>query len=109
MHIWVKLYYYVLAKHESNSKTTNSKHKGVSKKGMCEMATDTYFSSLGGTLLNDPIDEAKIFDPMIQVYRNCLFGKEVFYAKNVSIRSKDHVLSLVESEKKALCPISTKC
>ena len=26
----------------------------------------------------------------------------------MSIRSKDHVLSLVESEKKALCPIDTK-
>ncbi|RIA80759.1 hypothetical protein C1645_745015 [Glomus cerebriforme] len=42
------------------------------------------------------------------VYRDCLFGKEVFYAKNVSIRLKDHILSLVESEKKALCPIDTK-
>ena len=45
---------------------------------------------------------------MTQVYRDCLFGKEVFYAKNVGIRLKDHVLSLVESEKKALCPIDTK-
>ncbi|PKK55674.1 hypothetical protein RhiirC2_722327 [Rhizophagus irregularis] len=34
--------------------------------------------------------------------------KEVFHAKNVSIRSKDHILSLVESVKKALCPIDTK-
>ncbi|CAG8781219.1 2226_t:CDS:1, partial [Rhizophagus irregularis] len=40
-------------------------------------------------------------DPMTLVYRDCLFGKEVFYAKNDGIRSKDHVLSLVESEKKA--------
>ncbi|POG74960.1 hypothetical protein GLOIN_2v1475812 [Rhizophagus irregularis DAOM 181602=DAOM 197198] len=47
-------------------------------------------------------------DPMTLVYRDCLFGKEVFYAKNDGIRSKDHVLSLVESEKKALCPIDTK-
>ena len=108
MHIQAKLYHYVLAEREPNGKTTNSKHKGVSKKGMCEMATDTYFPSLGGTLLDDPVDEAKIFDPMTQVYRDCLFGKEVFYAKNVGIRSKDHVLSLVESEKKALCPIDTK-
>ncbi|GBB89787.1 hypothetical protein RclHR1_01660006 [Rhizophagus clarus] len=45
---------------------------------------------------------------MTLVYRDCLFGKEVFYAKNVGIRSKDHILSLVESEKKALCPIDTK-
>jgi len=72
------------------------------------MATDTYFPSLGGTLLDDPVDEAKIFDPMTQVYLDCLFGKEVFYAKNVGIRSKDHILSLVETEKKALCPIDTK-
>ena len=45
---------------------------------------------------------------MTLVYRDCLFGKEVFHAKNVGIRSKDHVLSLVESEKKALSPINTK-
>ena len=47
-------------------------------------------------------------DPMTLIYLDCLFGKEVFYAKNVGIRSKDHILSLVESEKKALCPIDTK-
>ena len=97
-----------MAERESDDKTTNFKHKGVSKKGMCEMTTDTYFPSLGKILLDDPIDEAKIFNPMIQVYRDCLFGKEVFYAKNVSIRSKDHILSLVESEKKTLCSIGTK-
>ena len=45
---------------------------------------------------------------MTLVYRDCLFGNEVFHAKNVGIRSKDHILSLVESEKKALCPIDTK-
>ena len=103
MHIRPKSYHYVLA-----NKSTQSKHKGVSKKGMGEMATDTYFPSLGGTLLDDPVDETEVFDPMTQVYRDCLFGKEVFYAKNVSIRSKDHVLSVVESEKKALGPINTK-
>ena len=75
---------------------------------MGEMATDTYMSKLAGSLFDDPIDEAKVFDPMTQVYRDCLFGKEVFYAKNVSIRSKDHILSLVESEKKALGPLNTK-
>ena len=42
MHIRTKLYHYVLVKHEPDSKTTNSKHKRVSKKGMYEMATDTY-------------------------------------------------------------------
>ena len=47
-------------------------------------------------------------DPMTLVYRDCLFGKEVFHAKNVGFRSKDHIISLVESEKKALCPIDTK-
>ncbi|GES91046.1 hypothetical protein GLOIN_2v1778545 [Rhizophagus clarus] len=81
MHIRSKLYHYVLA-----DKTTQSKHKGVSKKGMGEMATDTYFPSLGGTLLDDPVDQSEVFDPMTQVYRDCLF----------------------ESEKKALCPIDTK-
>ncbi|GBB98998.1 hypothetical protein RclHR1_03390014 [Rhizophagus clarus] len=84
-HIRAKLYHYVLAERKPDGKTTNSKHKGVSKKDMCEMATNTYFSSLGRTLLDDLVDKAKIFDPMTQVYLNCLFGKEVFYAKNVGI------------------------
>jgi hypothetical protein len=87
-HIRAKSYHYVLA-----DKSTQSKHKGVSKKGMNDMAEQTY-----------PESES----PMTQVYRDCLFDKKVFYAKNVGIRSKDHVLSLVESEKKALCPIDTK-
>ncbi|CAG8449308.1 3563_t:CDS:2 [Cetraspora pellucida] len=88
IHIRAKSYHYVLA-----DKSTKSKHKGVSKKGMNEMAKNTY-------LEND--------SPMTQVYQDCLFGNEVFYAKNVGIRSKDHILSLIESEKKALCPIDTK-
>jgi hypothetical protein len=58
-HIRAKSYHYVLA-----DKTTNSRHKGVSKKGMGEMATDTYFPSLGGTLLDDPVNETEVFDPM---------------------------------------------
>jgi hypothetical protein len=41
-------------------------------------------------------------DSMTLVYKNCLFGKEVFYDKNKGFRSKDHVIYLVESEKKAL-------
>ena len=113
MHIHAKLYHYVLA-----DKSTQSKHKGVSKKGMSEMATDTYMPSLEGSLLDNPLDKSSLTeqeamradaDPMTLVYRDCLFGKEVFYAKNVGIRSKDHILSLVESEKKALYLIDTKC
>ena len=111
-HIRAKSYHYVLA-----NKSTQSKHKGVSKKGMGEMATDSYMPSLEGSLLDDPIDKSLLTeqeamrseaDPMTLVYRDCLFGKEVFHAKNVGFRSKDHIISLVESEKKALCPIGTK-
>src|SRR5947207_2560618 len=93
-------------------KTTKSKHKGVSKKGMGEMATDSYMPTLEESLLDDLINrsllseqEAKDLtmrteaDPMTLVlYRDCLFGKEVFHAKNVGIRSKDHTL----------CPLDTK-
>src|SRR5436189_855882 len=88
---------------------------------MGEMAIDTYMPNLEGSLLDDPLDMSSLSeqeardlamrteaDPMTLVYRDCLFSKEVFYAKNVGIRSKDHILSLVESEKKALCPIGTK-
>jgi len=84
---------------------------------MGEMAIDTYMPGLEGSLLDDLIDKSSLSeqeamraeaDPMTLVYRDCLFGKEVFHAKNVGIRSKDHILSLVESEKKALCPIDTK-
>ena len=116
MHIRSKSYHYVLA-----DKSTQSKHKGVSKKGMGEMATDTYMPTLEGSLLDDPVDRSSMSeqetrdlamraraDPMTLVYQDCLFDKKVFYAKNVGIRSKDHILSLVESEKKALCPIDTK-
>ena len=86
------------------------------------MATNSYMPALEGSLLDDPIDRSLLSeqeannlamrteaDPMTLVYQDCLFGKEVFYAKNVGIRSKDHILSLVESEKKALCSIDTKC
>ncbi|GBB86913.1 hypothetical protein RclHR1_13360010 [Rhizophagus clarus] len=62
-HIRAKSYHYVLA-----DKSTRSKHKGVSKKGMEEMAENTY-------------PESK--SPLTQVYRDCLFQKKVFYAKNV--------------------------
>ncbi|PKY34982.1 hypothetical protein RhiirB3_455229, partial [Rhizophagus irregularis] len=87
-HIRAKSYHYVLA-----DKSTKSKHKGVSKKGMNEMATDTYMPSLEGSLLNDLIDKSSLteqeamrteVDPMTLVYQDCLF------------------------EKKALCPIDTK-
>ncbi|CAG8670961.1 4367_t:CDS:2, partial [Scutellospora calospora] len=93
----------------------------VSKKGMSEMAMNSYMLALEGFLLDDPVDRSLLTeqeandlamrtkaDPMTLVYRNCLFGNEVFHAKNVGIRSKDHILSLVESEKKALCSIDTK-
>src|SRR6185437_17088396 len=82
---------------------------------------NSYIPTLEGSLLDDPIDisllseeEVKNLairteaDPMTLVYRDYLFGNEVFHAKNVGIRSKDHILFLVESEKKALCPIDTK-
>ncbi|GBC04857.1 hypothetical protein RclHR1_05900004 [Rhizophagus clarus] len=77
------------------------------------MAADTYMPSLMRTYLSDYLakillteQEAKDLiirikaDPMIIVYQDCLFGKEVFHAKNVGIRSKDHILSQVESEKR---------
>ncbi|GES95655.1 hypothetical protein GLOIN_2v1786061 [Rhizophagus clarus] len=76
-HIRAKSYHYVLA-----DKSTKSKHKGVSKKGMNEMAIDTYMPSLEGSLLNDPIDKSSLteqeamrteVDPMTLVYRDCLF------------------------------------
>ncbi|CAG8825522.1 6099_t:CDS:2, partial [Cetraspora pellucida] len=111
-HIRAKSYHYVLA-----DKSTKSKHKGVSKKSINEMAMNSYMPALEGSLLDDPIDRSLLSeqeamrteaDPIILVYRDCLFNKEVFYAKNVGIRSKDHILSLIESEKKALCPIDTK-
>ncbi|CAG8619450.1 4133_t:CDS:2 [Paraglomus brasilianum] len=73
--------------------SNRSKHKGVSKAGMNKMACETY-----------PNFES----PLTQVYRDCLFKNEVFYAKNIGFRTKDHIISLVESEKKALCPIDTK-
>ncbi|PKC73696.1 hypothetical protein RhiirA1_450886 [Rhizophagus irregularis] len=79
-HIRAKSYHYVLA-----DKSTKSKHKGVSKKGMSDMAKDTYFPSLGGTLLDDTVEKDEIFDPMTQVYRDCLFENNIFYAKNVGM------------------------
>src|SRR5271154_4476825 len=48
MHIRAKSYHYILA-----DKSTKSKHKGVSKRGMSEMATDIYFPSLEGSLLDN--------------------------------------------------------
>src|SRR6185437_11697431 len=85
------------------------------------MATNSYMPALKGFLLDDLIDRLLLSeqeannlamrtkaDSMTLVYWDCLFGKEVFYAKNMGICSKDHILSLVELEKKALCPIDTK-
>ncbi|CAG8834316.1 14609_t:CDS:1, partial [Cetraspora pellucida] len=86
-HIQGKAYYYVLA-----NKSTTSKHKGVSKKSMSEIAINSYMPTLEGFLLDDLIDRSLLSkqeamqtetDPMTLVYRDCLFDKEVFYAKNV--------------------------
>src|SRR5271155_5139230 len=55
IHIRAKAYHNVLA-----DKTTKSTHKGVSKRGMEEMAKKEY-------------PESK--SPLTQVYRDCLFGK----------------------------------
>ncbi|CAG8576317.1 4065_t:CDS:2 [Ambispora gerdemannii] len=81
-------------------------------KGMNEMATDTYMPTLEGSLLDDPIDKSLLTDQeakdLAMRTEADSMTLEVFHAKNVGIRSKDHVLSLVESEKKALCPIDTK-
>ncbi|CAG8762896.1 30_t:CDS:2, partial [Cetraspora pellucida] len=52
-HIWAKSYHYVLA-----DKSTKSKHKGVSKKGINEMAMNSYMPALEGSLLDDPIDRS---------------------------------------------------
>jgi len=46
------LYHYILA-----DKFTKSKHKGVNKKDMGEMATDSYMLTLEGSLLNNLIDK----------------------------------------------------
>ena len=45
---------------------------------------------------------------MTKVYHDCLFENKVFYAKNIGMRTKDHIISVVESEKKALSSIDTK-
>jgi hypothetical protein len=85
------------------------------------MAKNTYFPTLEGSLLDDPIDKSLLTDqeiknidirsktdPMTLIYRDCLFNDEVFHAKNIGFRSKNHILSLVESEKKAICPLNSK-
>ena len=97
-----KTYHYVLA-----DGSNKSKHKGVSKTGMTSVASNTYSPTLGGSLLDETVSET--FDPMTQLYRDCLFGEEVFTAKNVGFKTKDHVISLVESKKRALCPLDDKC
>ncbi|RGB30774.1 hypothetical protein C1646_764921 [Rhizophagus diaphanus] len=58
-----------------------------------------------GTLLDDPVDQSEVFDLMIQVYRDCLFGKEVFYAKNRNMIYKNMVKDGIlyeEAEKRAI-------
>ncbi|CAG8495392.1 24577_t:CDS:2 [Cetraspora pellucida] len=111
-YIQAKLYHYVLA-----DKSTKSKHKRVSKKGINEMATNSYMPVLERSLQDNPIDRSLLLeqeamrtesDLMTLVYQDSLFDKEVFYAKNIGIHSKDHILFLVKLEKKALCLINTK-
>ncbi|RIA96324.1 hypothetical protein C1645_815490 [Glomus cerebriforme] len=63
MHIWAKLYHYVLV-----DKFMMSKYKEVSKKDMTKnlvMQTEA--------------------DPIILIYHDCLFEKKVFYTKNIGI------------------------
>jgi hypothetical protein len=73
---------------------------------MKEMAINEFNQKIDDPLPFNP--ENEINDPMTYVYWKCLFGDKVFNAKNIGIRSKDHILSVVESEKKALCPVNDK-
>ncbi|CAG8468425.1 2010_t:CDS:10 [Cetraspora pellucida] len=52
-HIRAKSYHYILA-----NKSTKSKHKGVSKKDMSEMAMNSYMPALEGFLLDDSVDRS---------------------------------------------------
>src|SRR5271170_3137750 len=88
IHIRAKTYHYVIS-----DGSTRLKYKGVSKGGMETMAKNTYSDSTS---------------PITQVYRDCLFNNKVFHAKNIGFRSKNHILSLVESEKKDFCPLNSK-
>ncbi|RGB25781.1 hypothetical protein C1646_771286 [Rhizophagus diaphanus] len=97
-----KLYHYVL---ENGS--VGSRHKGVSKMGMKAATSNIFDLSLPGSLLSDSIPEDEQIDPMTLIYRNCLFEDEEHYAKNVGFRTKNHIISLVEIEKKALHPLMT--
>ncbi|CAG8727741.1 20154_t:CDS:10, partial [Cetraspora pellucida] len=90
-HIQAKSYHHALA-----DKSTKSKHKGVSKKGINEMAMNLYMTALEGSLLDNPIDKSLLSeqeamrteaDPMTLVYRDCLFGNKVFYAKNIAYKN----------------------
>src|SRR5271170_3999594 len=60
-HICAKSYHYVLA-----DKSILSKHKGVSKNGMREMASNTYFPTLEGSLLDDLIDKSLLTNQEIK-------------------------------------------
>ncbi len=53
MHIWIKLQHYILI-----NKSIISKHKGISKKSMSKMVTNTYMLFLKGFLLNNLIDRS---------------------------------------------------
>src|SRR6266542_4639386 len=90
--IRAKLFHYVLA-----DRSTKSKHKGISSSGIKTTADSMLNPSLPGNLLTD--DEQ--LDPITLLYRDCLFEGEVHYAKNVDFRTKNHIISLVETVKKA--------
>src|SRR5438128_8546152 len=72
-HIRAKTYHYVIS-----DKTTRSKHKGVSKGGMTEMAKNSFNQKTSDPLPFHPINE--IDDPLTYVYWKCLFEDEVFHA-----------------------------
>ncbi|GBC01093.1 hypothetical protein RclHR1_40650001, partial [Rhizophagus clarus] len=72
-YIRAKSYHYVLA-----DKSTKSKHKGVSKKGMNEMAENTY---------------PKSKSPLTQVYWDCLFQKKSEKKALCPIDTKHWILS----------------
>src|SRR5690242_16177724 len=61
IHIQGKAYHYVLA-----DKSTKSKHKGVSKKGMNKMAINSYMFDLEGTLLDGLVNRSLLSDKEVK-------------------------------------------
>ena len=90
------------------SPNTASKYKKISKMGMNNTANNTFYPSLTGNLLTDPIPKNEQLDLITLLYKDCLFGGEEYYAMNVGFRTKNYVISLVESVKKATSPFDDK-